>query len=240
MDSEEVSAPRRPIPWRRLLVEGGTIVVSILLAFAIDAGWEARNERQEERDLLASLTADFRMNREAAAATRARHVENFDRFVRFQRLSSAELARLDEVQVAAIYRSFAAPWTFDPLRGTLDTLISSGKFGLIRDSELQRALIAFLNLRADSEEDARYMSNAAEIAWNGYVAHGGPWRRAGVDVDAPLPVLDAATLRAIREDPQLMGLLRLHLQSAERYVGELEVQIEAIERVLLLLGDRPS
>jgi len=36
------------IPWRRVFVEGGVIVGSILLAFGIDAWWERRQERERE------------------------------------------------------------------------------------------------------------------------------------------------------------------------------------------------
>jgi hypothetical protein len=36
------------IPWKRLFVEGTAIVVSILLAFGIDAWWQDRQIRKEE------------------------------------------------------------------------------------------------------------------------------------------------------------------------------------------------
>ena len=47
------------IPWKRLYVEAAAIVASILLAFAIDAWWEDRQERVLEQQYLASLKADF-------------------------------------------------------------------------------------------------------------------------------------------------------------------------------------
>ena len=36
----------RQIPWRRILIEGAVIVVSILLAFSIDTWWNDRIEHQ--------------------------------------------------------------------------------------------------------------------------------------------------------------------------------------------------
>jgi hypothetical protein len=36
------------IAWRRVTLEGAVIVISILLAFAIDAWWEERNAREAE------------------------------------------------------------------------------------------------------------------------------------------------------------------------------------------------
>ncbi len=50
-----MAAVRRDIDWPRLLAEGAAIVVSILLAFGIDAWWDDRQERIEERKILLGL-----------------------------------------------------------------------------------------------------------------------------------------------------------------------------------------
>ena len=50
----------REINWKRASVEGATIVVSILLAFSIDAWWEDRRDRDDEIALLTSLLDEFR------------------------------------------------------------------------------------------------------------------------------------------------------------------------------------
>ena len=49
----------RQIPWRRILIDGAVIVVSILLAFSIDAWWNNRIEQQREREQLVSMRAEF-------------------------------------------------------------------------------------------------------------------------------------------------------------------------------------
>jgi len=43
------------IPWKRIFVEAAAIVGSILLAFAIDAWWNDRQDREEEQVILLSL-----------------------------------------------------------------------------------------------------------------------------------------------------------------------------------------
>ena len=55
----------REIPWPRILAEGTAVVVSILLAFAIDAWWDERKERDDERDVLLALKAEFEANAQA-------------------------------------------------------------------------------------------------------------------------------------------------------------------------------
>lgn len=55
-------------PRRALLVEGIVIVASILLAFAIDRGYERFEGRSEEAAVLDGLRADFLANRDALEA----------------------------------------------------------------------------------------------------------------------------------------------------------------------------
>ena len=50
------------IPWKRISAEGITIVVSIILAFAIDAWWDERQERQDEQEILDRLHSELSVN----------------------------------------------------------------------------------------------------------------------------------------------------------------------------------
>ncbi len=49
----------RGLPWLRILVEGVVIVGSILLAFAIDAWWDGRQDRTQEQAYLRMLATDM-------------------------------------------------------------------------------------------------------------------------------------------------------------------------------------
>ena len=50
------------IPWKRISIEAVAVVGSILLAFAIDAWWQERQEREEETEQLSRLHAEFMVN----------------------------------------------------------------------------------------------------------------------------------------------------------------------------------
>ena len=52
---------------RRLILEGGAIVLSILIAFGIEAAWEERGERVREREAIQQLAAEFEVVRERLA-----------------------------------------------------------------------------------------------------------------------------------------------------------------------------
>ena len=52
------------IPWNRILVEGVAIIASILIAFAIDAWWEDRQETESEIRNLVRVSAELEANSE--------------------------------------------------------------------------------------------------------------------------------------------------------------------------------
>lgn len=66
---------QQALRWKRLFAEGVAIVLSILLAFAIDAWWEDRNDQQAAQVLLHRLKADFTEIRTALRLTEADHRE---------------------------------------------------------------------------------------------------------------------------------------------------------------------
>jgi len=53
---------KRAIPWPRVLAEGAVIVVSILLAFAIDAWWDDQSARQITREHLEAVRFELLEN----------------------------------------------------------------------------------------------------------------------------------------------------------------------------------
>jgi hypothetical protein len=50
------------IPWKRISAEGVTIVISIILAFSIDAWWDERQERRDEMEILERLLVELSVN----------------------------------------------------------------------------------------------------------------------------------------------------------------------------------
>jgi len=124
------------IHWKRVGIEASAIVASILLAFAIDAWWDERQDRKMEREDLERLHAEFVWNR--------------DRISDFGTPTLAEAASTEmykslvahlgqdgplELQNTLISRVRATP-TFDDVTPVLDGLILSGRLDNIRDQEV--------------------------------------------------------------------------------------------------------
>lgn len=238
---------------RKLIWEGIAIVVSILLAFAIDAWWDYRQLRAEEQQVLVALRQDFLANRAEARDVITVHERGGRLIAAAHARSRAGTAALEPDSATATLLALAAPRTFDAVRGTLDALIGSGRLDLIRDAELRHGLTVFLNLAGDSEEDARYMAEGSRRVWDLQIRHGGPWRGRRADLtpegcDAPVrpsscliddsefayfPEPTPGTLLAVLDDAELMGQVRQLRSNTVRYVAEVR---RIAEQVDLLLG----
>lgn len=168
------------IPWRRVAAEGLVIVLSILLAFAIDAWWDRYQAGQEERLVLEGLHADF----EASVDTLysfwvASHEDALTSSIELMRVGGGrerlpgDLSLPSEaVQelVAAVARDWpregersvtipsellgltlAAP-SFDPALGTFESLLQSGSLTTISNPELRRALAVMPAMLEDAQD----------------------------------------------------------------------------------------
>lgn len=230
---------------RRWAIEGAVIVVSILLAFGIDAMWAEHQLRLEEQEALAALRADFNANLDSIDMIIEAHLRFRGTISTFMRMSPDEVRALSQVSVSEIMLAMANPWTFDAVTGTTDALLSSGKLGILRDQELRQSIIAFLGLLSDIEEDANYVIQGAIDFWRFEYRYGGPWTDPATELGyhGPvsgldfIPAASAEDLLNVRADPELIGSSkRFHINVAY-YLTELNHVREDILLILELLGE---
>lgn len=133
------------------LLEGFGIVLSILLAFGIDAAWQNHQEKEEEDRMLLSLRDEFLVNEQRAAEAVAFHTAlraAGDSLLIVARRGQPEAAQLDELIVNLTwYGSFIV---FES--ASLDAVVLGGKLDLIRNEELRRLLTGW---RGALEQAAR-------------------------------------------------------------------------------------
>lgn len=136
------------IQWKRLTVEGATIVVSILLAFSIEAWWDNHQDRSEEQGILLGLKSEFEQN--------LAFIETETSY------RNAVIESIMNIFDASIEQSPISPEVLDELigditwwqnieysRGAIDGLLQSGGLSLIENEELRRVL-ASMPSRYDS------------------------------------------------------------------------------------------
>jgi hypothetical protein len=173
-------AEPRIIPWETIAVEAVAIVLSILLAFAIDAWWTEKKESDVEHVALQALSSDFEASREQMAVVLQSLEGARSDFARFQSATSAELTDLESDAIRSILTGLVKNHTFDPITATLDALANDGRLGLISDSQLLGHLSKWRG-ELDNIEDISFELRAESVlVRKAMQIHGGPfWRWSG-------------------------------------------------------------
>ncbi|MHC5065242.1 MAG: DUF6090 family protein [Planctomycetota bacterium] len=229
----------------RFIAEGAVIVVSILLAFAIDALWAQHLLQQEEQVALASLETEFKANLQQIDQVVEVHELARTRIEALVDSSPEELRALPQEKISEIMAATANPWTFDPTLGTTKALVGAGKLGVLRDSRLRNSLTTFSNLVSDAAEEVYYLQNHAFDIWRAEGKHGGPWTDPATEAGIAgsirgldfIPKATPDDLLNIRADPQFMGLVyRFHINAAY-YIAELGRLRKQAEVILELIAE---
>lgn len=151
---------RTGISYRRIAAEGVAIVLSILLAFAIDAAWDKHKDRQQERALLAALAADFAdagVLIDEAIVAHQRYISSARRLLA---IIEQDAARDDWTAIdSALNDVFLNAKTTEIPSGSLNALFASGKLDLIENARLRSLLAAWPSFLENAIEDERWILN---------------------------------------------------------------------------------
>lgn len=222
---------------RRIAIEFVVIVVGVLVALALEASWGEYLERLEEKEAIAQLLADFRSNAARLDTTRAYHQMSLDASYELLRLTSGEGASSDTRTVAELASQMTSVWTYDPVLSGLNSLIHSGRLGILQNDSLRVALAGWPDIVEDLSENERQ-------GWQNHFEQRVPFlMEAGVWVDIarargrlhrldPQPAPSASVL--IR-DPMLHQIVGDRAQNLHFVMEELETVDEAIETIIRLL-----
>ena len=140
------------IPWKRLTAEGGAIVASILIAFAIDAWWQDRTERIIEVQYLQAIQEDLLSSLELLdedEAAQQRQVGYLESLL----LTDSDTPYSDELHRWVDDGLFNVG-TYQPQSSALRDLESSGQSQVIRNPDIRR-ILASARQRMDSLEIAQ-------------------------------------------------------------------------------------
>ena len=219
-------ANRISLSWTRILAEGSAIVVSILLAFGIQALWEERLERIAEAELLGRLHAEFstnlaRIDERAFYETVLLRGEELFRQIKEASQNGNETIMASE----STLRWFAYAPTYEADTPVLDGLINGGRLEIIEDHNVQSVLATWerelRDYTAFAERARRYVDNSLLPAL---------YRRGDVgDVlmiplrnqNAKDPALDARV--RIRIDDELKGIVAGRYAAGHSAQGKFEL-----------------
>lgn len=150
----------RDIPWLRILAEGGAILLSILLAFWIDAWWDDRADGQQERALLNALLQDFQATRNEFETISVNHKKVFGSMEQILYWAEAgSVPEDDRLEVdVRLSNVFYTP-TFDPPMGAVDTILASGRLDLLSNATLVTELTRWSSMVEDLNQREEAAAN---------------------------------------------------------------------------------
>ncbi len=213
--------------WGRVVAEGLLIVLSILLAFGIEAWWSERGERHAAVEALQGVRDDFVENLERLASAKSEHVEIRDASVRLLAMTGpdADLTVSDLVMDTLVMALIGGPKVF-PVTATYDALIASGRIELLESPALRRELArwstAIADLRGEEQEAFNQMDQRLlPFLWD-YV----PVVTLDLNVHPRYEGVDLIQSRFPRRYQELLRLIRFENAVEER----MNSSIRAIER----------
>lgn len=237
MTPEAPAAPARSIAWRRILIESVAIVMSILLAFAIDAWWDEHQDRDREAALLEGLARDFEDSRpelEARVRLARRLARNNEMFVEL--LSAVPSPDPLVVPDSLVLAVIGGP-TYEAAADALETAVASGEIELIRSRELRAELASWRRQIVDTREDeveVRRITNeevvpalATSVPLGPYFARLLAWSTDGASGGTGHVALHPST--------RLAGVLALRRFYAGFASDDLGALLETLDRILVLL-----
>ena len=129
------------IPWKRTAVEAVAIVASILLAFAIDAGWREYVEGQRAREVLIALLDDFETSKANINDWRNFHLAVQQSNIKLLNAVTSSEITLTNDQIGRLLGELSW-WDSGSYfsTGALNSLIYGGELSVIEDDALRQLL----------------------------------------------------------------------------------------------------
>lgn len=233
-------------PRLRILAEAAAIMLSILLAFGIEAWWAERGERIEEREVLRGLATEFSAYRERLARDASRGQTARRLLTDILSADPEEYSSTVPVTAvdSAIFYMVVVP-TFDSEGGTLDALLTSGRLELISDVRVRSRLASWPLIIADIRDNElatrEFVIQIAHPLFSEYgvplsraseAVHGGSWPT------SVLPGADAAAVYSkLARDPRFTYVVSQRYMMTANSVREYSSAAEAAEGLLALIRD---
>ena len=153
---------RRDIQWPRILAEGTAIVLSILLAFSIDAWWADRKEADAEQRQLHSLLSEFREARhQLATQLEGLEVSLGGTLTIFELMGPNATDRTNSEFRAALRDSLDAGVTA-PQQSALQDVLTFRSSIVSGDAELWLKLQIWPRILGEIEIDGQHLENNRE------------------------------------------------------------------------------
>ncbi len=154
----------------RLVLEAVVVVGSILLAFAIDAWWDGRADREGELVLLQRLQADFVELQTALELVADEHRKSGDASLALLDFPADQPLPTNREVDTMVAMVFLASRTFNPGSGAVASFLSSDGAKLIRNERLADHLLAWPGLVEELQEEETNLQKGVAERWTPFLS----------------------------------------------------------------------
>ena len=239
-----MAAESNRIQWRRTAAEGAAIVISILLAFAIDAWWEERQDRQEEQRILLGLQLEFAAIEQQLSNHREQLLHDLDSL----RMLFDVIEGRAEVTSAIIDNALLdlmRPLTSDIANGTLHALLGSGQLELLSDRDLRQNLVDWESVMGEVWDDQHahakmiFEIHVPYFVDNGFLAAGTmeDWFPNDWQAETTRLSEDAVAVERLLGDASFHSLVQFRYGYRIHLVEEFDSALAAVRTILEQVGE---
>ncbi len=212
------------------------IVISIMVAFFLDAWWDDQVEQREINDNLRAVYVDFLATKEELSEVIDTNIAYMIDVTKLISLDPVDIEELDAAAMSEL--TWLLPrggLTFDPVLGSIEALISSGQLNRVRNLQVRSLIGAWPALMDEIGEDQEilidtYMANQERSVDLGiYLAS----LRAEISGDSSQA--DSEILAAVLQDAEMLNRLAAHRFAVQSLNEELGTVNEHLDNILQLL-----
>ncbi|HSM05079.1 MAG TPA: hypothetical protein VK858_10645 [Longimicrobiales bacterium] len=230
---------------RRAALEFVVISVGVLAALSADAGWGWFQERGDEREALAQLLSDFQANSAKLDSARWSNEASLDASYDLLALATGLGDGTAADRPDILLNEMLSVWTYNPDLGGLNSLIASGRLGIIRDDRLRVALAAWPDLVEDLAENEREeWDHSFEVLQPYFVDMGVRLDilRATEGLERIPPAETPPDVSAVLRDPRFAQMTAGRIRHLHDLLAEMETVHRSIDEIIELLSgsDRPQ
>lgn len=226
------------ISWLRLSAEAAAIILSILVAFMIDAWWDDVQQRKHLETVLASLEAGFTENVVLIDQNIDYVTTDRNRVQRFIDMTPDEAAKIPPEQTFSILEAIWRPGTNENNSSLLISILDAENINLLGNNALQEAVARWRTQIDELAERAGQLAineGEALLALGRYPQIGVVLAHAEDENSRNLTGLSGDIMRRVREDNEFMAIAARKAFQGQIHLQTLRAQREQADAVIGLL-----
>jgi hypothetical protein len=230
----------QPLPWKRLFAEATAIVLSILLAFAIDAWWDDRSNRRAEQLLLQRLKADFLAIRSSLRMIESEHRETSAGCIALMSIAEGSSVPSTPEYDRMVALIFLTSRTFNPGSGAVAAFLGGGGTKLVDNQPLADLLLSWPGLVEELQEEDGFLQQGLAQRWIPFLKSRvkiGPYLAVYPEIRLGIPESVAQPLRRtpLVVDAELVNHVLDRYKLQQIALRDIQPVIEAADHILRLL-----